>query len=85
MKEKYDGKRKNLLRNNELNYSGTMVRDTELWLSVIIPRIAPPRFSYQNTRSEAVLRIRMFCLLGLLDPDQDPLERDNQANRKKKP
>ncbi len=31
MKEKYDGKRKNLLRNNEFNYSGTMVRDIELW------------------------------------------------------
>jgi hypothetical protein len=41
MKEKYDGKRKNLLRNNEVNYSGTMVRDVELWSKVVIPRIAP--------------------------------------------
>jgi hypothetical protein len=41
MKEKYDGKRKNLLRNSEFNYSGTMVRDVELWSKVIIPRIAP--------------------------------------------
>jgi hypothetical protein len=31
MKEKNDGKRKNLLRNNEFNYSGTMVRDIKLW------------------------------------------------------
>jgi hypothetical protein len=46
MKEKFDGSGKNLLRNNEFSYSGTMVRDIELWSEVIIPRIAPPKFSY---------------------------------------